>query len=432
MPSPTHFPEWSALPERDRPDALAQCRTRLSSIGGKLRAIEHEFPARDPKRGPLAGLPYVAKDMIATGMSAPSWGCPGPQAAILPRASIIDRLDRAGACLIATATMTQLAYDPSGNTLRGSLNPWRADAIPGGSSTGSAILVASGCCFAALGSDTAGSVRIPAHCCGVTALKTTHGVVPRDGTMSLAPSLDTIGIMARGAADLALIWRSVFGGQRAGADPLTGIVLEDAFEASDPEIAQICRDAVAILAESGMTIDARPGFPEQADQNALLVLQAEAVREHRGRLDDPHIDATLRRRLGKGLAISDEELSRALAAREELRNRFASQFLGEADVALLPVMPIRTLGLDEVDPRSMRFNPRLLYALSRFTRFANYLGLPALAVPAGFDGSGMPVGLQIVGRAGSDAALIDLGVRMQRRTDWHGRVPTAIAAEIAG
>ncbi len=108
-----------------------------------------------------------------------------------------------------------------------------------------------------------------------------------------------------------------------------------------------------------------------------------------------------------------------------------SHFLGEAEVALLPVMPIATPAVDEVDPASPRFSPRVLYALSRFTRFANYLGLPSLAVPAGFDSSGMPVGLQIVGWPGSDAALLDLGVRLQARTDWHGRVPSAIAAEIA-
>ena len=87
--------------------------------------------------------------------------------------------------------------------------------------------------------------------------------------------------------------------------------------------------------------------------------------------------------------------------------------------------------MKEVDPASARFNPRVLYALSRFTRFVNYLGLPALAVPAGFDGSGMPVGLQLIGRPGSEATLLQIAVRLQELTDWHGRVPSAIAPEIA-
>ena len=87
--------------------------------------------------------------------------------------------------------------------------------------------------------------------------------------------------------------------------------------------------------------------------------------------------------------------------------------------------------MSEVDPASPQFNPRVLYALSRFTRFVNYLGLPALAVPAGFDNSGMPVGLQLIGQPGREATLLQIAVRLQERTDWHGRVPSAIAAEIA-
>jgi aspartyl-tRNA(Asn)/glutamyl-tRNA(Gln) amidotransferase subunit A len=424
------FPDWCSLSAFERPAAFAQCGKRLLAVGRKLNAVEQIFPAAFSDRGPLAGMPYVAKDMIATGRSEPSWGCSAPQAAALPCASIVDRLEQAGACLTATATMTELAYEPAGITRRGSLNPWRTDAIPGGSSAGSAILVASGCCFAALGSDTGGSVRIPAHCCGVTGLKTTYGIVPADGAMSLAPSLDTIGLLTRSAADLALIWRSVFGDGPA-TDRFKATVLEDAFAVSEGEIAGNCREAIAVLVGTGIAVETRPGFPEDADRSALLVLQAEAAREHGRRIDDASIDATLRKRLRKGLSISNEELGLALAARDRLRDDFLSRYLGDAAVALLPVMPIRTPDVVEVDPASSHFNPRALYALSRFTRFINYLGLPALAVPAGFDSRGLPVGLQIVGAPGSEAMLLEIGVRLQEGSDWHSRVPTAIAADIA-
>ena len=121
--------------------------------------------------------------------------------------------------------------------------------------------------------------------------------------------------------------------------------------------------------------------------------------------------------------MSDEALGAALDARGALCDGFLSPYLGEAGVTLLPVMPIRTPGVAEVDAGSAHFNPRTLYALSRFTRFVNYLGLPALAVPAGFDSRGLPVGLQIVGRPGSDALLLEIGVRLQARTDWHGLIP---------
>ena len=423
------FPDWSSLSGLGRIAALEQCRRRLAHLGRKLHAVEHIYHAEPPYQGPLSGLPYVAKDMFATGRTQPSWGCSTPQARALPRASVIDRLDQAGASLIGAATMTELAYEASGIGRRGALNPWRFDAIPGGSSTGSAILVASGCCFAALGSDTAGSVRIPAHCCGITALKPGYGKIPLDGAMSLAPSLDTFGIFARSAADLALLWPSICGEAPDASEELPRVVvLQDVFDSSDAGIATVARGAVNVLAESGMMIEERSGFPEEADRQTLTVLQAEVAHQHRARIEDPKIDATLRRRIGKGLSITDEELAIAMAARDRLRDQFILSCLGEAGVAVLPVMPIKTPHVKEVDPASPQFNPRVLYALSRFTRFVNYFGLPALAVPAGFDVSGMPVGLQLIGHPGSEATLLQIAVRLQERTDWHGRVPLAIAA----
>jgi len=421
-PSIVRFPDWCSLSERERPKAIDECRRRLADVGQRLNAVEQVYPPEPVRQGPLSGLPYVAKDMFATGRSEASWGFATPQATALPRASVIDRLDQAGASLLGTSVMTELACEPSGFTRRGALNPWRFDRIPGGSSTGSAILVAAGC------SDTGGSVRMPAHCCGISALKVGYGSAPLDGAMALAPSIDSFGIFARSAADLALLWPVVSGDVAAkGEPPRRAVVLEDAFTASDAEIAAVCRSAVLVLAESGMTIGQRSGFPEEADKHALIVLQAEPAREHRRRIDDPATDATLRKRLAKGLSISDRELADALAARERLRDQFLSSWLGDAGVAVLPVMPIRTPHIDEVNPASPRFSPRALYALSRFTRFVNYLGLPGLALPAGFDESGMPVGLQLIGRPGSEAWLLEIGVRFQAKSDWHGRVPSAIA-----
>lgn len=431
------LPDWSSLSEFSRLAALEQCRRRLAYLGRKLHAVEHIYDAETVREGPLSGLPYVAKDMYATGRSQPSWGCSTPQAPALPRASVIDRLDQAGASLIGAATMTELAYQPSGMARRRALNPWRFDSIPGGSSTGSAILVAAGCCFAALGSDTGGSVRIPAHCCGISALKPGYGRISLDGAMALAPSLDTFGIFARSATDLALLWPIVSGDPVGLSEKLPrAVVLQDAFEVSDPEIARVCRSAVSVLAECGMRIEEVRGFSEETDLHALTVLLAEPAREHRLRVDDPATDATLRKRISKGLTITDSELATAIAARDALRDQFILSCLGSNpgsnDVVVLPVMPIRTPDVNEVDPASPNFKPRVLYALSRFTRFVNYLGLPALAVPAGFDSDGLPVGLQLIGRPGSEAVLLQVAVRLQERTDWHGRVPTAVASEIAG
>jgi aspartyl-tRNA(Asn)/glutamyl-tRNA(Gln) amidotransferase subunit A len=157
-------------------------------------------------------------------------------------------------------------------------------------------------------------------------------------------------------------------------------------------------------------------------------MQAEAARTHRERLNDERVDAVLRKRLGKGLAISDGELTDALEAQESLRDKFLADQFGDADVLLMPVMPIKTPRVAEVDPGSPEFKARTLYALSRFTRFVNYLGLPALAVPAGFDSRGMPVGLQLIGRPGSDVLLLALGTLLQADTHWHSRAPAEVLA----
>jgi Asp-tRNA(Asn)/Glu-tRNA(Gln) amidotransferase A subunit family amidase len=433
MKTAGRFADWTSLSQSDRAAAAEQCRSRLSGIGAKLHAVVSLLPSQPVGPGPLAGLPYAAKDLISTGVTPASWGCVSPLDDRGAPASVIERLTAAGGCLVATAEMTELAYEPSGiNAGRGNvLNPWNFDFAPGGSSSGSAALVASGCCYAALGSDTGGSVRIPAHCCGVTGLKPTWGRIAVDGTMPLSPSLDTIGILARSAVDLALVWTALSGDAVPESKVAAAVTLEGAFAESDPEIGRLCRNAIEVLAGLGLAIAPRGAFPEDADRIALLVMQAEAARSHAVRLDDDRIDAILRRRLRKGVAIGEPELAAALANREAWRGEFVSTYLGDAAVALLPVMPIRTPRYRDVDPSMPEFKARTLYALSRFTRFVNYLGLPALAVPAGFDSRGMPVGLQMIGRPGSEALLLDLGRRFQAATDWHGRVPEAVALDIA-
>lgn len=427
------FADWSQLSESDRMAAGKQCRDRLQGLGRKLHAVVDELPPQPPVPGPLSRFPYVVKDMISTGVTAASWGCVAPLVEAGPAASIVDRLSAAGACLIATAEMTELAYEPSGiNAGRGNvINPWNVAFAPGGSSSGPAALVASGCCFAALGSDTGGSVRIPAHCCGVTALKPTWGGISVDGTMPLSPSLDTIGILARSASDIALMWAAISPTPAADFNRLSATVFDDAFAESEPEVARLCRDAVALLAQQGMSLVARAGFPEDADRNALIVMQGEAARTHRMSMDDSRIDAVLRKRLRKGLAITDGELTASLNCREKWHGEFISKYFGDATIALLPVMPVRTPRIDQVDPLSPAFKAKTLYSLSRFTRFVNYLGLPALALPVGFDDRGMPVGLQLVGRPNSEATLLQIAIRFQAKTDWHGRIPCGVVADIA-
>ncbi|WP_170149834.1 amidase [Rhodoplanes roseus] len=433
MGTPRRFADWESRDEAQRSAALVHARAAMAGLGRRLGAVVHAMPGGSGQDGPLAGLAYAAKDMIATGLHTPGWGRAVPSSGIGERATVLRRLDAAGATLVAVAEMTELAYEPSGhNSSRGRvLNPWDFDRIVGGSSSGSAALVAAGCCDVALGSDTGGSVRIPAHCCGVTALKPTRGALPLDGVMPLAPSLDTIGLFARSAADLARVWPVLSASPSGSAAlPRRAVVLDEALDDSDPAIVRACEAAIDILVTLVIDVVSHPGFPEAADQHALAVMQAEAARSHAALIDDPGTEPVLRRRLAKGLAIDDRALAESLAARVPLCEAFLRGTLVDADIAILPVMPVATPRVAEVTPGDPAFDPKRLYALSRFTRFVNYLGLPALALPAGFDDAGLPVGVQLVGRPGAEAQLLALGRAFQARTDFHGRVPRAVADEI--
>ena len=435
MTSSARFPDWIDLSRDECAAMLRRCRVRLEGIGRRLNAVVRSFPSERASDGELGGLPYVAKDMIATGRATPSWGCATPMHHGDETASVILRLDAGGATLLGAAEMTELAYEPSGlNASRGRVvNPWSADVVSGGSSSGSAALVAAGCCFAALGSDTGGSVRIPAQCCGVTALKPSNGAIPADGTMPLAPSLDTIGILARSARDIAMLWPVVSEAPRTVVpEQITLIVLRDAIAASAPQIAEAANAALAVFAGLGFGILDRNGFPDDADHHALTIMQAEAAHAHRDILDDNRIDAVLRKRLRKGLAITAAELAAARSERDALRAKFAAHYLpSAAAVAMMPVMPIVTPAIEETDPSAPEFSAKTLYAMSRFTRFANYLGLPACALPAGFDSRGLPIAIQLIGASGAEEALLTIASRFQAVTDWHGRVPAGILADIA-
>jgi aspartyl-tRNA(Asn)/glutamyl-tRNA(Gln) amidotransferase subunit A len=156
-------------------------------------------------------------------------------------------------------------------------------------------------------------------------------------------------------------------------------------------------------------------------------MQAEAARIHRNLIGDGSLDPVLSKRLTKGLNIHDQTLAASLAARQQLTSTFLDHVFGQADILIVPVMPIRTPEAAICDPASPSFDAKVLYQLSRWTRFVNLLGFPAVAVPVGFDGDGMPVAMQIVGKRNSDLGLMALAAAMQDRTNWHARVPSAVS-----
>jgi len=345
-------------------------------------------------------------------------------------ADVLRLLDDAGACRVGFTAMTELAYEPSGYNAVCAYprNPWNLDFITGGSSSGSAVAVTSGAATIALGSDTGGSIRIPSHCTGATGWKPSWGAVSVTGTLPLAPFLDCVGLLARSAADLApaaVVLAATVAPQRAIESV---VVLADALRAQYRQYARLAKTVSMQSRPAALPYltsrDCRRCWP--IDAHAMIVMQGEAARVHAARLGHPALSPILRRRLAKGSTIDDAMISVNRAARPQLVKDFNEQVLGKADAAILPVMAIRTPPLSEADPASPTFSARQLYELSSYTRFVNMLGFPAVSIPVGFDDRGLPVALQMVGRAGCDFALIALAVRVQEKTDWHGRIPTAI------
>jgi aspartyl-tRNA(Asn)/glutamyl-tRNA(Gln) amidotransferase subunit A len=323
-------------------------------------------------------------------------------------------------------------------------NPWNVDHITGGSSSGSGSAVAARLTFAALGSDTGGSVRMPAHFCGVTGLKTTAGRVSRAGAMPLSQSLDTVGPLARSAEDCALLT-----GLIAGADPedptastlpvpdytaatkgsLKGIRIgvPTAFYVDDldSEVARILDETVATLKREGADI-VKVELPDQRQLSSAsqLVLAVEAAAFHKRwmieRLED--YGAQVRMRLENGLAIPAITYLEAMRWRGPALSAHTAAVAG-VDAVIAPVSPIPAPTIAESDLGSGPGAEAVIQRLTRFTRPVNYLGLPSLSIPSGFTRSGLPVGMQLIGRSFDEATLLRIGAAFQRATDFHARVP---------
>ncbi|MEC5291172.1 amidase [Aurantimonas sp. C2-6-R+9] len=428
--SHSSLPDWTGLQKGGRARQIVHCQAIAADLDQAFNLfVEREGGESANSDGILEGMPYAAKDMFDLPGRAPLFGLDKALSAPPQHpAEILRRLDLAGGHRIGLTRLTSIAYEPSGAGT--ALNPWNPEMAPGGSSSGSAAAVACGAAFVALGSDTGGSLRIPAHCCGVTAWKPSPDTIPRNGAATLAPSLDTIGLIARSARDILLTMDATHllppSGEIDAERAKPGIAIAvDIVTLAEPSVRSACEAGIAHLSGLGFSLHNRDAKPEikRAGDAALRVLQGEAARHFAPSLDALSANPSLRRRLEMGLGVDDATLASDLAGRKAARQEFLTAVFGNCDFLALPVMSIRTPALTEVDPASNDFTPRILYALSAWTLFANYLGLPALALPTGFDDRNMPVALQIVGRPGSDRRLLALGAAFQAGSSWHGRMP---------
>jgi aspartyl-tRNA(Asn)/glutamyl-tRNA(Gln) amidotransferase subunit A len=323
-------------------------------------------------------------------------------------------------------------------------NPWHFDHITGGSSSGSGSAVAARLTFAALGSDTGGSIRMPAHFCGVTGLKTTVGRVSRAGAMPLSQSLDTVGPLAQTVEDCALLL-----GLMAGADPedptASARPVPDYMEATrgsvkgfrigvptafyvddlDTEVARVLDETIATLKKQGAEI-VQVELPDQRQLTAAcqLVLAAEAAAFHkRWMIERPQdYGPQFLMRLQNGLAIPAVSYLEAMRWRGPALAAYLAAVAG-TDAVLAPVAPVPAPTIAESDVGNSDGAEAVIQRLTRFTRPVNYLGLPSLSIPTGFSRNGLPVGMQLIGRAFDEATLLLIGAAFQRATDFHARVP---------
>jgi aspartyl-tRNA(Asn)/glutamyl-tRNA(Gln) amidotransferase subunit A len=435
-------------------DRIARCEPRLNAFiaieaDGALKAADAADAAlaQGHGRGALHGVPLAHKDMYYEAGRVVTCGSKIRRDFVASTtATALQRLKDAGTVRLGTLQMAEFAYGPTGHNAHfGAVhNPWAFDHITGGSSSGSGAAVAARLTFAALGSDTGGSVRMPAHFCGVTGLKTTVGRVSRAGAMPLSQSLDTVGPLARSAEDCALLL-----GLMAGADPadptaasgplpdylaavqrpLKGLAIgiPTAFYVDDldPEVARIIDETVAVLKREGASI-VQVELPDQRQLSAAsqLVLAVEAAAFHkRWMIERPQdYGPQVLMRLQNGLAVPAVSYLEVMRWRgPALAAHLAA--VSRVDAVIAPVAPLAAPTIAESDVGNSPDADAVIQRLTRFTRPVNYLGLPSLAVPAGFTGNGLPVGMQLIGRPFDEATLLRIGAAFQRATDFHDRVP---------
>jgi len=433
--------------------------------------IVDEKIARGQPVGELAGVPVLIKDNMCT-----CWGRTTCSSRILERfeapydACVVEKLESAGAVILGKTNLDEFAMGSSteNSAFGPTRNPWDFDRSPGGSSGGSATVVAADIVAASLGSDTGGSIRQPASFCGVVGLKPTYGRVSRYGLVAYGSSLDQIGPFARNVRDVALLLGVIAGkdprdstsvdqpvpAYTAALDaPLNGVKIgfaEEYFgEGLDPEVRKIVEQALDTYGSAGATVvPVHLPHMKYAIAAYYVIVTAEASSNlarydgvHYGyRTPDPkdYVDMyctsrqegfgpEVRRRIMLGTYVLssgyyDAYYLKAAKVRTLIKNDFEKAF-EQVDVIACPTSPTPPIRIGE------RINdPLAMYLLDVYTVSANLAGIPGLSLPCGFTGAGLPVGLQLMGPHFGEARLLRIAHEYQSRTDWHTRRPAVAEA----
>jgi aspartyl-tRNA(Asn)/glutamyl-tRNA(Gln) amidotransferase subunit A len=410
----------------------------------QAKAAEKEIQ-RGHYRGPLHGIPYAAKDLLAVKGIPTTWGAkPYANQVFDYDATVIEHLNRVGAVMIGKASMIELAGGMGYRFASASLqeetkNPWDATCWTCGSSSGSGAIVAAGLAAFAIGTETWGSILCPSAFCGVSGLRPTYGRVSRYGAMALAPSMDKIGPLARSVEDCARIFAAIAGhdpkdrstlpidraaftyspSMELRSRPLGIGWLTNAWTSLPPSVAKPVDAAARVLKKtfSGVKNAALPVGPWE--EAGGIVVAAEGAASFRTLIRSGHV-SELADPLGQIAGYVNEQYSaadylQALKIRGILQKKMEEVF-DSFDVLVAASQPIPATPLD------LNLETGLSFA-DPLGGIGNLCGLPAISVPCGFTEKNLPIGLQFVGRAGDDIAVIQAARTFQQHTDWHKRHP---------
>jgi aspartyl-tRNA(Asn)/glutamyl-tRNA(Gln) amidotransferase subunit A len=431
------------IAERDSYNAVLTPTPELA-LADARRADE----ARDAgKPLPLDGLPMLIKDNI----DVAGVRCTVGSKLFFDRvaqgdATVVARLREAGAIILGKTFLHEFAFGVTSNGILGACrNPWDPARIPGGSSGGSGAAIAADFAIAALGTDTGGSVRLPAAIDGVTGLRPTFAAVSNRGVFPLAPSFDTVGPLARSAGDLAAVFAAMRGydpldpwSQQAppmesvGAAGVRGLriaIVEDFFfDGIDSQIEHLIRDAGERLRELGAQIftHSLEGV-ERAYRAAMELASVEAAATYETHLDDPtaEMGQQSRERFAPGRGVAATAFARDLEHMMRWRRRIARLLTERFDVVLTPAVAVPTFAIDGIT------NKEAVGVLTRMTYPWSFAGVPAISIPCGFTFDHMPVGVQLVAAPWRDDLLLSVAEAYQRVTDWHRRRPDVPAKAVA-
>ena len=387
--------------------------------------------------GPLHGIPITIKDLILTRDAPTTAGSRIFGEGLRSRhdAPVVRRLRRAGAILLGKTNLHEIAMGVTtvNEHFGPTRNPWDPTRVAGGSSGGSAAALAAGFGYGSVGTDTRGSIRIPAACCGVTGLKPTYGLVPTQDVIPLSWSLDHVGPMARSVEDAAVLLGVMAGGRARRERWLAAVdfaperlrigLCQYYFRELDPAIEGSVAEAIALFERAGhRLVDVELAGLSDAHAASAVITGAEAYAYHEEHLRErpDGLGPLVRARLERAAALTAVDLVRA----ERTRREIGAAFVGAFDAvdcligATVPAFPPR------IGDATVRHGDREEPVLEAFTRLnspQNMAGIPALVLPCGVGPDGLPVGLQLIAAAGREDVLLALGAAYQRETGWHSR-----------